>query len=187
MGRYISEKTVKSFTESKVSYGASENQISDMELIVMIQQAESKVELDMSNKYIIPFQGYNNVPFAGIASETTQQIIQCLCLYRSVYNVLKLFFGKTGENRGDHYVRYISDEYHDLLEPMQRKRKTGVFDLPPLPGLMLNGNSTYNSPLLPAPIAASIGHSVNTFEFANRHINNPSQSLFWGPYNGRYQ
>lgn len=186
MGRYISEITVKSFTESKVSYGPGENQISDMELIVMIQQGESKVEIDMSNKYIIPFQGYNNIPFKDIDSATTLQIIECLCLYRSVYNVIKLFFGKTGENKGDHYLKYIADLYQDLHQPLQRKRNTGVFDLPPLPGLMLNANSAYSSPLLPAPVPARLGNSVNTFEYANKHLNNPSQSLLWGPYNGRY-
>jgi len=186
MGRYISDIEVKTMTESKVSYGPSDSQISNTELIFLIQQGEAKVELDLSNKYIVPFQGYNNVTFQQLTSEMTVQIIKSLCLYRSIYNVLKLFFGKTGENKGDNYLKFIADLYHDLLDPLQRKRATGVFDLPPLPGLALNANSTWNSPLLPGPIPALLGNSVNSFEYANKHVNNVTQSLFWGPFNGRY-
>jgi hypothetical protein len=183
MGKYVSPESVKQFLESKVSFGPLEDQISDMELIFLIQQAESKVEMELSNQYVIPFVGYINgniVPYNEIPYETTTMVVNNLCLYRSCYNVIKLFFGKTGENRGKSYLDFIADMYQDLYQPLQRKRNTGVFDIPPLQGLFLNANSQRTSPVLPSPIAARVGHSVNSFEYANRHVNDPTQSIFWG-------
>lgn len=185
MGKYVAADEVQAFLETKVSFGNQEDQISEIELNHMIRQAESKVEMEMSDQYIIPFQGYNDIPFALIPYETTTQVIINLCLYRSIYNTLKLFFGKTSNNRGDSYINFISDMYHDLLDPLKRKRNTGVFDIPPLAGLMLNGNSQRVSPVLPSPFSTTIGHSTNSFEYANRRLNDPRATLIWGQGNRR--
>lgn len=178
MGKYVAAADVKSFLESKVSFGPSEDQISDMELNFLINQAESKVEMEMSDQYIIPFQGYNGLTFFQIPHSTTIQIINNLCLYRSIYNVLKLFFGKVGNNRGDSYIEFIADMFQDLLQPLKRKRNTGVYDIPPLAGLLLNGNSQRVSPVLPSPQVSSVG--VESFVYANTHVNNPKTTLLWG-------
>jgi hypothetical protein len=180
MGKYVAANEVQAFLETKVSFGNSEDQVSEVELNLLIRQAESKVEMELSDQYVIPFQGYNNETFLQIPYETTTQVITNLCLYRSVYNVLKLFFGKTSNNRGESYLSFISDMYHDLLDPLKRKRNTGVFDIPPLTGLMLNGNSQRVSPVLPAPQVGLIGNSVNSFEYANKHVNDPRATLIWG-------
>lgn len=177
MGRYVNAEDVKSFLGSKVSFGVELEQISDVELNFLITQAESKVEMDMSDQYVIPFQGYNGLTFWQIASTTTVQIINNLCLYRSIYNVLKLFFGKVGNNRGDSYISFIADMYQDLLKPLKEKRNTGVFNIPPLAGLMLNGNSQRVSPVLPSPQVSTIG--VTSFNYANAHVNNPAVAPLW--------
>lgn len=178
MGKYVAAADVKSFLESKVSFGVSDTQISDVELNFLINQAESKIEMEMSDQYVIPFQGYDGIIFDDISSTTTKTIINNLCLYRSIYNVLKLFFGKTGNNKGENYLSFIADIYQDLLQPLKRKRNTGVFDVPPLAGLMLNGNSQRVSPVLPSPQASGIG--ADSFLYANRHVNDPSTSILWG-------
>lgn len=180
MGKYVAADEVKAFLESKVSFGNSDTQVSDIELDHMIKQAESKVEMELSSQYVIPFQGYNGLTFKEIPSDTTREIISNLCFYRSIYNTLKLFFGKTSNNRGESYIQYIADMFNDLLEPLKRKRNTGVFDTPPLEGLLLNGNSQRVSPVLPSPIAATIGTSVNSFEYANKHVNDQRSSIIWG-------
>lgn len=180
MGKYVAANEVKAFLETKVSFGNTEEQISEVELDIMIRQAESKVEMDLSDQYVIPFQGYNNATFSQIPFETTTQTITNLCLYRSIYNVLKLFFGKTSNNRGDSYVAFIADLYQDILKPLKEKRNTGVFNIPPLAGLLINGNSQRLSPVLPSPMASTIGSSVNSFEYANKHQNDPRATLLWG-------
>lgn len=177
MGKYVSSDEVKSFLETKVSFGNSDDQVSDMELTFLINQAESKVEMELSDQYVIPFQGYNNLTFQQISNITTIEIINNLCLYRSVYNVIKLFFGKTSNNRGQSYLDFIADMFQDLLQPLKRKRNTGAYDIPPLAGLLINGNSMRLSPVLPSPQVSGIG--VNSLLYANTHVNNPAVSLLW--------
>ena len=177
MGKYISSEVVKSFLETKVSFGSRDDQISDMELNLLITQAESKVEIELSDQYIIPFQGYNGLTFQEIPSSTTKEIINNLCLYRSLYNVMKFYFGKTSNNRGQNYLDFYADSFNDILEPLKRKRKTGVYDTPPLAGLRLNGNSQRVSPVLPSPQVSNCG--VNSFLYANTHVNNPQVAPLW--------
>ncbi len=180
MGRYVSAEEVKAFLETKVSFGIQETQVSDVELNYLINQAESKVEMELSNQYVIPFQGYNGLTFHEIPFASTIQIINNLCLYRSVYNVIKLFFGKTSNNKGQSYLDFIADMFQDLLQPLQRKRNTGVFDIPPLAGLFINGNSQRVSPVLPSPQASTVG--VSSLVYANEHVNNPAVSPLWSTW-----
>jgi len=179
MGKYIANDTVKAFIETKVSFGSRDDQISDIELDMLIKQAESKVQLELSDQYIIPFKGYNGLTFQEITQENTKEIISNLCLYRSLYNVTKFYFGKTSNNRGQNYVDFYDDSFKEILEPLKRKRKTGVFDTPPLAGLLLNGNSQRTSPVLPSPQVSNCG--VNSFHYANTHVNNPQVTLrgYW--------
>lgn len=177
MGKYVAADEVKSFLETKVSFGVGEDQVSDVELNFLINQAESKLEMELSDQYVIPFQGYNGLTFPEIPFPTTIQIINNLALYRSVYNVLKLFFGKLGNNRGDSYIAFIADMFQDLLQPLKRKRNTGVFDVPPLAGLFINANSQRFSPVSPSPQITGVG--VNSFLYANTHVNNPATALLW--------
>jgi|SRR5271165_1485823 len=178
MGKYVAADEVKSFLETKVSFGVQDDQISDVELNFLIRQAESKVEMELSDQYVIPFRGYGILTFEEIPFPTTIEIINNLSLYRSVYNVLKLFFGKLGNNRGDSYIAFIADMFQDLLEPLKRKRNTGVYDVPPLAGLFINGNSQRISPVSPSPQVTGCG-SANTFLYANNHVNNPATALLW--------
>lgn len=180
MGNYIPNDVVKSFLESKVSFGPRDDQISDLELNMLINQAESKVQLELSDQYIVPFRGYEDRTFHQITSDYTKTIISNLCLYRSLYNVMKFYFGKTSNNRGQSYIDYYADSFNDLLEPLKRKRNTGVFDSPPLTDLLLNGNSLRHSPVLPSPQVATCG--VSSFLYANTHVNNPKVSPLWGGY-----
>ncbi len=183
MGRYVSAEEVKSFLESKVSFGVQDTQVSDVELNYLINQAESKVEMELSDQYVIPFKGYNGLSFQEIPYPSTIQIINNLCLYRSVYNVIKLFFGKTSNNRGQSYLDFVADMFQDLLQPLKRKRNTGVYDVPPLAGLFINGNSQRLSPVLPSPQASTVG--VGSLVYANTHVNNPAASPLWGYWNNR--
>lgn len=181
MGKYISNDVVASFLESKVSFGSGDDQISEMELNYLIKQAESKVEMELSDQYVIPFRGYDGLTYDEIPSTTTKEIISSICLYRSLYNVMKYYFGKTSNNRGQNYLDFYNDSYHDLIDPLKRKRNTGVFDVPPLEGLFINGNSQRVSPVLPSPQVASCG--VNSLMYANTHMNNPQVSpLFVSGY-----
>lgn len=177
MGKYVSADEVKSFLETKVSFGNKDDQVSDVELSFLISQAESKVEMELSDQYVIPFQGYNGLTFPEIPYPTTIQIINNLALYRSVYNVIKLFFGKTSNNRGQSYLDFIADMFQDLLQPLKRKRNTGAYDIPPLAGLFINGNSMRFSPVLPSPQTSNVG--VNSFLYANTHVNNPQVAPLW--------
>lgn len=184
MGRYIASDTVKAFLETKVSFGSSDDQISDIELDLLIRQAESKVELELSDQYVIPFKGYENRTFHNILSGNTKDTISNLCLYRSLYNVMKFYFGKTSNNRGQNYVDFYADSFNDILEPLKRKRKTGVFDSPPLADLFINGNSQRFSPVLPSPQVSNCG--VNSFLYANTHVNNPQIGPLIGYWNNGY-
>src|SRR6185312_5357117 len=124
MGKYIESDVVKSFLETKVSFGVSDDQISEMELNLLISQAESKVEMELSDQYMIPFQGYEGRTYAQIPSDTTRELISSLCLYRSLYNIMKFYFGKVSNNRGQSYVDFYADLFQDLLGPLKRKRNT---------------------------------------------------------------
>jgi hypothetical protein len=175
MGKYIDSSVVKSFLETKVSFGPDDSQISDIELNMLISQAESKVQLELSNQYIIPFQGYEGRTFHEIVYDETREIISNLCLYRSLYNVCKYYFGKVSNNRGQSYIDFYDDLFKETIEPLKRKRSTGAFDTPPLAGLLLNGNSQRVSPVLPSPQVATCG--VSSFGYANTHVNNPQFGL----------
>ncbi len=177
MGRYVSSDDVKASLETKVSFGIQETQVSDVELNYLINQAESKVEMELSDQYVIPFQGYNGLTFEQIPHLSTVQIINNLCLYRSLYNVAKLFFGKTSNNRGQSYIDFYADMFQDLLQPLKRKRNTGAFDVPPLAGLFINGNSQRVSPVLPSPQVSTVG--VSSLVYANTHVNNPKVAPLW--------
>jgi hypothetical protein len=183
MPKYIDPYSVKEFLESKVSFGPSDIQISDGELFAMINQAETKVEIELSDQYVIPFQGYNGVIFSDIDNSSTVETIKNLCLYRAVMNVLRLYFGKTGENKGIEYINNIRDMYNEIMNPLKKKRNTGVFNVPPLPGLLLNGKSQRVSPVLPGPQLSGLCNA-NSFEYANKHMTDPRTNWLYGVRRG---
>ena len=184
MARYIDLNQVKAMNESKVSFGNSDSQINDVELNILVNAAEAKVELDLFPYYVVPLKGQNPLTFEIIEFNeltnepeaiTTVEVIRSLCYYRSTYNLLKNFYGKTGNNRGDSYLSYVTDQYQDLLKPITEKRKTGVFNTPPLPWLYLNAKSQRVSPVAPSPQVTNPCH-VNTLTYVNRHLTDPSSN-----------
>lgn len=186
MGRYITSKAVKIRLKGKVRFtdnpeeADDEAKMTDVLLNRLISEAESQVELDLSERYAAPFRTDNDEGFSKLPQLTRDQIMT-LCELQSVVRVLETNFGATGPVDSDKYKSSQEKRYEKMIEILLERRKGekqswNIFKKPPLPCLKLN----YMNAAADTGFAGRI-HSDSVFNdgaYPAQQINNPAKTFF---------
>jgi hypothetical protein len=144
--QYISASEVRERLLGKVRFtndAADENAVSSGFLEQIIDEAEGEVELRLSIRYEIPFQGINGESFVNLPSTTKVQL-QTLCRMEAVRRVLSYDFGRGSAVDAKGYFDGLHQDYEARLERlvMIREGQFNQFKYPPLPSLMLAAHNS---------------------------------------------
>lgn len=141
MGLYINNQNVIDLLRGKVRFSddsEDENIMTKRALNLLVAQAEGQVEMDLSVRYEMPFQGPSGQPFSTLQERPTKQYIRALCEIMSVLRVLETDFGR-GAIDSDDYVEKLQKRYDSMVEKLMKERPNtegqNQFLHPPLPGL----------------------------------------------------
>ena len=116
--QYTTAAEVKERVLGKVKFtdnSEDENAVSSGFLIQIIDEAESEVELRLSVRYDVPFQGDNEEAFTTLPT-TTQVQIKTLCRMEAVRRILNYDFGRGSAIESDGYYKGIHQDYETRLE-----------------------------------------------------------------------
>ncbi len=185
MGLYVSYEDVRLRLNGKVRFTddpTDENRMSVRLANRLINEAEGKVESDLSPRYSAPFQTTEGTAFKNLPERPTKETIRTLCELMSVIRILETDFGSGSASNGDNYKKGAEERYNKMMEElMDLKDHEGGYKgykRPPLPGLMLNYQNTQDD-----GFAGAI-HITGTDngDFPSKRINDPSSSFWTGDY-----
>lgn len=181
MGLYISNEDVKLRVRGKVRVkdnpeeddGAMPTQL----LSQLIAEAESDVEIDLSERYHAPFSTRSDGDFSLLPERPTKQYLRSLCILKSVIKVLETDFG-SGAIDADDYVKRLQSRYDKMLQKQMKRRNDdedhNQFLFPPLLELKLSYHNSEGDD-------GFRGMVINTSDYspyASDQINDPSQGFF---------
>jgi hypothetical protein len=142
MGLYANEENVKTYLLGKVRFTEDdddENRMHVKFLRLLINEAESELEMDLSPRFSTPLVTEADQPFAKLPDRPTKQIIKKLAELKSVCYVLDSDFGRGSVENADKFKKSYEDRYKATLDKLMEKRAEGQgWKYPPLPGLKLN-------------------------------------------------
>lgn len=186
MGLYVTFDDVRKRLIGKVRFTEDEDDENKMHVDLAercINEAEGQVEMDLSPRYIAPFRGDNDEPFASLPDRPTREQIRTLCELQAVVRILETDFGKGTAVNGDKYKASVEKRYKEMVAKLlMRKRDRSRDDYglgwfyPPLPGLKLNymnnmGDDGFAGAVLVASGSPEQGYAAN-------QINSPSETFF---------
>lgn len=147
----------------------------------LINEAEGRVELDLSPRYAAPFQTDADGPFKDLPERPTKEIIRTLCELMSCIHILETDFGKGSAVDAAKYTKSLKARYKEIKDDLlAKKTDAGVesagFRKPPLPGLKLNYmNATADDGFHGSVLIASGSEAHGN---AAGQINSPGET-FW--------
>jgi len=183
MGLYANENEVKLRLKGKVQFtddDTDENRMHVNLLRRLISEAEGEVELDLSPRYMAPFQTDAGLAFSQLPERPTREIIRTLAELKSVIRVLETDFGSGSVMDGSKYSDSLQKRYDKLTERLLKRREYGgnettQFLYPPLPNLMLNyQNEQGDDGFMGQILVTSDGHG----DYGSAQINSPGET-FW--------
>jgi hypothetical protein len=141
MGQYISSSEIRERLLGKVRFTndpVDENAVGSGLLESLLDEAESEVELRLSVRYNVPFQGDGGEAFNTLPAHTQNQI-KTLCRIEGCRRVMQLDFGRGSPTESDKYREHLDKDWEARLERLieYRKEQFGHFKYPPLPSLQL--------------------------------------------------
>lgn len=147
MPRYIALQDVKVRLKGKVDFddfARDPNQMPTALALRLIDEAEGQVELDLSPRYLAPFQGPGGT-FSELPDRPTKNILKTLCELKAVERILETDFGSGTIINGENYSKTIHDRYQSIVDNniLAKKGEEGKKDYmnwayPPMPVLRLN-------------------------------------------------
>lgn len=190
MPRYISFEDVRLRLIGKVRFTedeADENKMNSSLVRRLIDESESEVELDLSVRYFVPFQGYNGESFSTLKSNSEYfgawNIIKTLCELKAVSRVLETDFGSGTTVDASKYIAKIDARYDKILNDRVLKKRTtdGSEDQqwfhPPLKGLR---SAVHNSQADDGYIGMVLDSSRGDGGYPAIQINDPSENWWNG-------
>lgn len=183
MGLYVSFDEVKIRLIGKVRFSDLEEEENKMYRLLadrLIAEAEGQVELDLSPRYVAPFQTDGGSPFRNLPERPTKNYLKTLCELMSCIRILETDFGSGTAIDGEKYAEKLRKRYNEMME-LLLKRKTDAgteawgFAKPPLPGLKLN---YMNEMADDGFMGAVLVTGQNDGDYPQKQINDPSET-FW--------
>lgn len=184
MALYITREDVQVRLIGKVRFtelDSDENRMSIVLLDRLINEAEGDVELDLSPRYMAPFQTDAGTHYRNLPARPTKEIIRTLCELKAVIRVLETDFGYGTVVDGEKYKKEQEKRYSTIINRLLEKKKHGGeesgWKYPPLPSLMLNYmNTEADDGYMGMVLSTSKGDG----SFPSDRINDPSESFFNG-------
>ncbi len=183
---YIDFEAVRVRLIGKVKFTEDEDDENKMNVLLaqrLIEEAEGAVELDLSPRYLAPFQQDDGSEFSGLPDRPTKEIIRTVCELKAVIRILETDFGSGTAVQGDKYKESIQKRYDKMVTDLIAKRKDGGQEsqgwrYPPLPSLRLNyQNTEADDGYMGSVIVANGSDSQG---YARGQINDPSNSYWNG-------
>lgn len=193
--RYTSIEQVKQVLAGKVAFGSSPDEVSDNELLNIIEDAEAQLNVELSRQYTTPLVAINMatgspIPLSDIEfPDTLKQINKMATLLSALY-LLETYFGDSEGVRGGKFIEQYQKRYDRVTNTIYGKDdKSGQYWNPPLKGLLLNPEASYYLPGIPAPRTARIGIRSGSYgqQVQVRLINGISNWWYRGYWFGTYR
>jgi hypothetical protein len=186
MGKYCAAEAVKVRVRGKVKFSApgevDENKMGLDLLNVLISEAESQLEIDLMDRYEIPFQTIAGEPFAKLP-ENTKVTLKNLAELLSMIRVLETDFGRGTSVNGDKYTEACQKRYNQVVAQLVQKRKvngeeTRQWERMPLNNLKASYNNQGDNGFRGrVHNTSTITHQA---DYAAKQINSPGENIFNG-------
>lgn len=157
-----------------------ENRMSETLANRLIDEAEGQVELDLSPRYIAPFQTDSGDSFASLPDRPTKNILRTLCELMSCIRILETDFGTGTIVDAEKYIEKLRNRYDAMVKDLLAKKLDGGVEAqgyakPPLPSLKLNYmNENADDGFMGSVLISGQGDGA----FPRAQINDPSEN-FW--------
>ena len=184
---YTTYDNVKVLLANKVQFQCSPDYIQDGELPnlllgQLISRAETRVELDLSTRYMIPFQSKRTRSYSGLPDHSRRGIQTAVDL-RSVVEVLMTDFGRGTHINGEAYYKNALEDYDgyiDLLLGRSREAANSKHDrfrfAPPLDDVRLARTNREADDGYKGMVINTDGGYHDSASYAEQQINNPGAS-----------
>jgi hypothetical protein len=180
MALYTRFEDVRVRLLGKVRFTDDEDEENKMHVLLarrLINEAEGQVEVDLSPRYMAPFQKNDGSAFKNLPSRPTQEWVKTLCELKSAIRILQTDFGRGSATNGDAYKGDLEKQYDKMIKDHLaiRDQQYKNWVQPPLPDLMLNfGNAATDDGFSGEIIHTTHGEGG----FPRQRINDPSQT-YW--------
>ena len=181
MGQYCTPAAVQSRLQSKVKFALAgdtdPNKMSTQLLNQLISEAESQLEIDLIDRYEVPFKNMSGGEFSTLPTNTLITI-QNLAELVSVIRVLETDFGRGTSVNGDKYTQALQKRYDAVVEKLIKKKgETREWMVRPLDGLMVAYNNTGDNGFRGrVHNTSTVSHQA---DYATKQINSPGEDLFF--------
>lgn len=102
-----------------------------------IAMAEADVELDLQTYYAIPFQTLDGQDWTNLSTSTYTYLYKAF-IQRSIYNIYRIYYGLTGENKGEDYWTSALSAYNELLKRFYKLDQTENYLYPAFTDMKTN-------------------------------------------------
>lgn len=185
MGYYVSNKAVMDRLAGKVRFTTNpeedgeENKMPISLLNEIVMDSESQVEMDLSARYMAPFQTSDGKPFSLLSERPTKQWIRTLVLLQCTIRVLETDFGRGGPTDAENYSISLFRRYRGMIKDhMELKANSyNTYVKPPLPDLMLNYQNEEADTGFKGRVL-TLNTEYGDGDYAADQVNSPSQT-FW--------
>jgi phage gp36-like protein len=146
----------------------------------LIDEAEGQVELDLSPRYLAPFQTDDGDAFNTLPERPTRNILRTLCELMGCIRILETDFGAGTIVDAEKYIEKLRNRYESIVKDLLAKRMDGGvesqgFAKPPLPSLKLNYmNENADDGFMGSVLISGQGDG----SYPKTQINDPSEN-FW--------
>jgi hypothetical protein len=141
----------------------------------LLDEAETEVEVDLNERYEVPFKTIDCKPFDKLPDSTKRQLL-LLLEHKAVVLALDYSFGYGSVVDAENYTKNLRKRYEGLVEMLLEKRRGGQdtgWARPPLAGLLISYNNLGDSGFIGSVLVT--GDSDG--DFPKDRINNPAQSF----------
>ena len=189
MGKYCSMEAVQTRLAGKVKFGKpgepedpDADRMSLSLLNTLIGEAESQLEIDLMDRYELPFQGLCGEAFSTLP-DNTKTTLKNLAELISVIRVLETDFGRGTSANAEKYVTQLEKRYTTVVEKLMAKQeenkntsrqwKTG-----PLYGLKVSYNNQADNGFRGR--VTNLTPTSPHGDFAAQQINSPGETVWNG-------
>lgn len=190
MGLYVGFEPIRVRLIGKVQFTENEEDENRMHISLakrLINEAEGQVELDLSPRFMAPFQTISGAPYSSLPVRPTQEILRTLCELQSVIRILETDFGAGTPVDGDKYAEKLRARYKELTTERLLKRLDETYRqwfYPPLDGLRL---AFHNAAADDGFAGTAINLSSGEGGFPAEQMNQPSATVWnvcWADIDG---
>lgn len=167
----------------------STQKLTDDVLASMVVKAEMQVARDFSPFYVIPLQGIEGETWNFMQQDGKYQypveFFKNAFIVQACLEVCKYEFGRNSNVNGESIIKFLADEYKEMMKKIYLKNKSGRYLYPPFPLFKTTPYVQYESQALGFPRPRLAGtEGVNSMLYANKHMNNPMTNWFspWGDW-----